>query len=1441
MCTDNPLCIFYTCRLKLSSLLCLQPDLPAVFEKKYGVILTGYKAIKFEGNSGNFFAARKELEDLMDNMYLCELKLVLSQKLLNSAKARFLSDGIKVCVYENNSVVTVHSLDQFHLEQAMKVLSVEPLTRSVSVKSEDVAEKLLLIGQKNGSDSVDIEKHKSTVIIKSYLLKDVQTMEEILVLKLNEVSRQEVPLSCTPEECQILLRVMKKDEVKEIISSLRAECVAKKDVVILKGSSESISQSQVIIHEKILSELLHRKFKFHCKMEFINQLELFILKRAGSKLEWIMNTPPQKLSSGKEESERVLIIYSKHPSIFNQVCSSLESVEPCSVKHQLPRGAVESIGLNEIQQKLAHKFRVKINHIHRPKESALFIYGITSNEVSSCWSEINELIQEKHEIAKHIPFAKQQKLFLERNHIQELTKFKEDCTEFHFLSPRNESGVYQLRIKGTGQKVDSVSERVSEILSTLSMVEYQGECEMKFMKMWKKWWDRIRKEQKRISDLMIDIEEIKSSEKASHPKADSGSSVTFNFSIVGTDKSEIDVVKTMIAQRGTVTKKLKLSPNAAQSLLKDKKEFLYPLIVNLYVHIHTNIAILTAPQDATEDLETAEEEIMKFIGEHTTISKNILSDDEVVGLVLTSKHKSVQNIAKANSIAQTHGVRVYPLKKPRIGLRVCGTTEAIKVVEPLIISQVLNPISITVQKLDIEVESIFSSVFTTSSFMHFDSKLQDEFCVSCSYPRTAKMNKLVRKAMIQPTSSALCLKLEIYKGSIIFEQADAIVNAAKEDLQHYGGLAKAILDAGGPAIQVESDSYIQMNGKLKTGEVALLGPGKLPCKAIIHAVGPRWRQGKLNEESSLYLTVFKCLQTASAADYGSIALPAISTGIFSVPENICAKVSLKAVRDFCVSCPESTLHTIRFVMYGVSELKEFCSLFDSDMISEISLSHVPEASSGQTASTSDRQYTWFWENDHGTFTPYSGEDSKRFTLAHSQNPNGSIMLSCNQNRYLIDFGTMNQTNTASQHKRTIKYDTNPSTQVSGHVQWCYMDDGRNFSPYNLSDSQAIEKIYLSKIPGCLQIGVSTYTFDFGSMCQINLNTKYKRSIQRQVSSASSPCSPGLDISSTLDKPALVNSEMKSDHLLITMRGPFDTLPLAKDKLKQKLKSYIQEESIPIQFSLSSDFSKSLKSIALNHNVTLSVERSSRSPTAHKVQSVITLKGIDQDVQIVLKSVQQKIIDYQVSMSESADLESKCPLEWQPQSRTTEVFTVAKASSEWNRVEQKFKSTMPSSQIVTISRIQNSWLWDKYCSHKRRLNLKNDGKVNEMELFHGTRSIDPKLIYEGEDGFDMRYSNQGMWGQANYFAVNASYSNGYSYQAPGGGKEMFLVKVLTGDSHDCQSNHTLRLPPIKSAPAGSKVQFNQIRYDTVTGNTGGSQVYMTYDNDKAYPAYLIIYS
>ena len=84
-----------------------------------------------------------------------------------------------------------------------------------------------------------------------------------------------------------------------------------------------------------------------------------------------------------------------------------------------------------------------------------------------------------------------------------------------------------------------------------------------------------------------------------------------------------------------------------------------------------------------------------------------------------------------------------------------------------------------------------------------------------------------------------------------------------------------------------------------------------------------------------------------------------------------------------------------------------------------------------------------------------------------------------------------------------------------------------------------------------------------------------------------------------------------------------------------------------------------------------------------------------------------------------------------------------------------------------------------------------------------------------------------------FAANASYCDRYSY-ADRSGKQMFPARVLTGDSRgDLSSNKSLRMPPEKTSSSG-----HTVRYDNVTSITGGSRVYITYNNDKAFPFYLI---
>ena len=280
---------------------------------------------------------------------------------------------------------------------------------------------------------------------------------------------------------------------------------------------------------------------------------------------------------------------------------------------------------------------------------------------------------------------------------------------------------------------------------------------------------------------------------------------------------------------------------------------------------------------------------------------------------------------------------------------------------------------------------------------------------------------------------------------------------------------------------------------------------------------------------------------------------------------------------------------------------------------------------------------------------------------------------------------------------------------------------------------------------------------------------------------------------------------------------------------------------PIQCSISTTAAPSL-------TATLKEHLDDTSSTGDDVFNTILLRGF----KVNLETAKSSILEMLNAACSSEDIPhslntNTCfltfPPEWQPQTKTTELFPLSAESTEWSHVTQLFQQTMPPTMctLSSIRRIQNKWLWERYFQHRKRLDVKNEGLVNEKELFHGTRTNEPRLIYEGEDGFDMRYSAEGMWGKANYFAVKASYSNSYAHvNANTGKKEMFLVKVLTGESYDCAPNSSLRVPPPKPGRSGGKLQLEQLKYDTVTGSTGGSQVFMAYDNEKAYPAYLIEY-
>jgi O-acetyl-ADP-ribose deacetylase (regulator of RNase III) len=139
----------------------------------------------------------------------------------------------------------------------------------------------------------------------------------------------------------------------------------------------------------------------------------------------------------------------------------------------------------------------------------------------------------------------------------------------------------------------------------------------------------------------------------------------------------------------------------------------------------------------------------------------------------------------------------------------------------------------------------------------------------------------------------------VVRGDLLQAPADAIVNAANGNLAHGGGVAGIISRAAGPALQEESDRIVHAHGPFPTGSAVATTAGNLPFKGVIHAVGPR--QGEGDEEVKLVKALAAAFALAKARGWDTVSFPAVSSGIFAVPLDICARAYVAAARKAPIS------------------------------------------------------------------------------------------------------------------------------------------------------------------------------------------------------------------------------------------------------------------------------------------------------------------------------------------------------------------------------------------------------------------------------------------------------------------------------------------------------------------------------------------------------------
>lgn len=144
-------------------------------------------------------------------------------------------------------------------------------------------------------------------------------------------------------------------------------------------------------------------------------------------------------------------------------------------------------------------------------------------------------------------------------------------------------------------------------------------------------------------------------------------------------------------------------------------------------------------------------------------------------------------------------------------------------------------------------------------------------------------------------------RLVVLLGDLTTMKVDAIVNAANSSLLGGGGVDGAIHRAGGPVILEECREIRRTRypDGLPPGMAVITAGGRLPARYVIHTVGPVWNGGNSGEPEMLSKAYRSSLELAAENGVGTVAFPAISTGVYGYPRGLAGPIAFTTVRDFC--------------------------------------------------------------------------------------------------------------------------------------------------------------------------------------------------------------------------------------------------------------------------------------------------------------------------------------------------------------------------------------------------------------------------------------------------------------------------------------------------------------------------------------------------------------
>ncbi|XP_015674623.1 protein mono-ADP-ribosyltransferase PARP14 [Protobothrops mucrosquamatus] len=332
-----------------------------------------------------------------------------------------------------------------------------------------------------------------------------------------------------------------------------------------------------------------------------------------------------------------------------------------------------------------------------------------------------------------------------------------------------------------------------------------------------------------------------------------------------------------------------------------------------------------------KEVATAHQKLSDFVDNHTYIQRNIKSKFAAV-VMYVQQEKSPKWINLNRQGVKIHfgtlrSRKVISLEGPRVAV-----LKGVELFHNILSS--LHSTSIIIDKPGAK------SFFKEREELYINGARQRFNCLIRIQESKEEVEETGEDGNGYGEKQQLCYEVKLGNDIVVILQkadltqcsADVIVNASNEELMHIGGLASRLLEAAGPELQKECKDQVRQYGPLKTGCATITNAGKLPCKQVIHAVGPRWCSAEKEKCIKLLKkSVRESLKLAARCQHRSIAIPAISSGIFGFPlkesthsivtaikesledfsENSCLKqIYLMDIRDDTIRAFSETLNEV---------------------------------------------------------------------------------------------------------------------------------------------------------------------------------------------------------------------------------------------------------------------------------------------------------------------------------------------------------------------------------------------------------------------------------------------------------------------------------------------------------------------------------------------------